>query len=123
MDDFSKADVIVAHNTSFDFMFLRKEFEDLGLAFEPKDSFCSMKNMTTVCKLARSSGNGYKYPKLSELCSFLGITDTQILKESQRLFGEKSGYHDARFDTTAVYLAVNKAIEKGFICDKLGELL
>ena len=113
--DFSKAEVIVTHNTSFDFMFLRKEFELVGKTFEPLNSFCSMKNMTTVCKLKRSNGNGYKYPKLSELCAFFDISDDEILAESKKIFGEKTGYHDARFDTTAVYLAVNKGLKVGLI--------
>ena len=113
--DFSSADLIITHNTSFDFMFLRKEFERLGMDFEPKNSFCSMKNMTAVCKLQRSSGRGYKYPKLSELCAFFDISDDEILAESKKIFGEKTGYHDARFDTTAVYLAVNKGLKVGLI--------
>ena len=64
--------------------------------------------MTTVCKIKRKNSDGYKYPRLCELTAFLGITDSEILSESKRLFGEKTGYHDARFDTTAVYLAMNK---------------
>ena len=52
----------------------------------------------------------YKYPKLNELTAFMGITDKQILTEAERLFGCSCGYHDARFDTTALYLAMNKGM-------------
>ena len=110
--DFNSADVICAHNSTFDFSFLRKEFERCRRDFEPKNTFCSMKNSITACKLIRPNSGGYKYPKLSELCAHLGITDQIIDRYSKALFGEKSSFHDARFDTTALYLAVNVGVEK-----------
>ncbi len=109
--DFEKADLICAHNTSFDFSFMRKEYERLGQTFYIKNEFCSMKKTTPICKLLRKTGAGYKYPKLSELCLFLGISDSEINKTANQLFGEKSSFHDARFDTSALYLAVNKCIQ------------
>lgn len=110
--DFSQANVIVAHNFSFDYSFLREEFLRQNKVFTYSKSYCSMKSTVPVCKLKRPNSAGFKYPKLSELCEFLGIKDKQILKTAVNLFGSKCGYHDARFDTTAVYLAVNKLIEK-----------
>ncbi len=107
--DFNNADMLISHNTAFDFMFMRKEYERLNKVFEIKNSFCTMKKTTPILKLPRSSGAGYKYPKLNELASYYGITDGQILIESKKLFSANAGYHDARFDTTAVYLAVNKS--------------
>ena len=109
--DFERADLVVSHNTAFDFMFMRAEFERLGESFTVKNEFCSMKKMTAVCKLARSKGVGYKYPKLSELCAYFDITDREIAITSQKLFGESVNFHDARFDTTAVYLAVNYGMD------------
>lgn len=117
--DFQSADMVVAHNTSFDFMFLSKEFENCGKFFSVKDSFCSMKKMTPICKIPRNSNTGYKYPKLSELCGFFSVTDDDILRESKSVFGEETNYHDARFDCTAVYLAMTKAVENGFIAGEL----
>ncbi len=108
--DFNKADCIVAHNTSFDFMFLRAEFSSNGSVFAPNNEFCTMKKSISMCKLARSKGVGYKYPKLSELTAYLGITDEQVLACSRKLFRCECGYHDARFDTCAVFLAVNRAV-------------
>ncbi len=109
--DFSKADLVVCHNVSFDFMFLTAEFENALREFCVKESFCSMKKLTPVIKLKRSSGMGYKYPKLSETCAYFKLSDMEILKSAQELFGESLGYHDARFDTTALYLAVNRGMK------------
>ena len=109
--DFEKADLICAHNTSFDFSFMRKEYERLNKTFYIKNEFCSMKNSTPLCKLPRKSGSGYKYPKLSELCAFVGISDLDISRQVISLFGTNSAFHDARFDTSALYLAVNKCIQ------------
>ena len=73
-----------------------------------------MKNLTPVCKIPKKSGEGYKYPKLTEAVTFFGISDTEIKQDVKRLFGEQVGFHDARFDTTALYLIANYAMEKHF---------
>ena len=109
--DFARADLTISHNTAFDFMFMRSEFERMERVFPIKNDFCSMKKTTSLCKLARSKGVGYKYPKLSELCKFLDIYDFQIKNASEKLFGHEAGYHDARFDTSALFLAVNECME------------
>ena len=109
--DFNLADYIVCHNTSFDYMFLRSEFEKCGSCFAPNNEFCTMKKSTCAVKLPRANGVGFKYPKLSELVSFLGITDKEILSTAKKLFGSNCSYHDARFDTSALYLATNKGME------------
>ena len=69
-----------------------------------------MKNSVTACQLVRSNSRGYKYPKLNELCAFLNITDYEIQQKVNEIFGTSAGYHDARFDTVALYLAFNKGI-------------
>jgi len=112
--DFEKADLIVSHNTAFDFSFMRKEYERLNEIFYIKNEFCSMKKSTPICKLLRKSGTGYKYPKLQELCQFCEISDNEILTFSSTAFNSACSFHDARFDTSAVFLAVNKMIENGF---------
>ncbi len=121
--DFENADLVVAHNTQFDFMFMRAEFERLGELFAVKNEFCSMKKMTAVCKLPRSKGIGYKYPKLSELCTYFGISDREIAITSEKLFGKSANFHDARFDTTALYLAVNYGMESEPIMASVKEYL
>lgn len=111
-EDFNLANAIVCHNTSFDFMFLRAEFEREGRFFDSEKGFCSMKKSVPICKFLRANHKGYKYPKLSELCQFLGIDEHTILDKTQDFFGQDCGYHDARFDTTALCLAVNKLMGK-----------
>ncbi len=108
-NDFASAELLVSHNTAFDLGFLRAEFERLGQILSDYNVFCSMKNSVDVCKIKRKSG-GYKYPKLNELCAFLGVSDFEIAMQCKKLFDSTVGFHDARFDTTAVYLAVNSAI-------------
>ncbi len=109
-EDFEVADLIVAHNSSFDFGFLRAEFERVDRFFNSEKGFCTMKNSISFCKLSRSNHARYKYPRLSELCACLGICDAEILKFARQTFGVDCGYHDARFDTSALFLASNKGI-------------
>lgn len=116
--DFESADLVVSHNVAFDFSFMRTEYERLNQIFKVKNEFCSMKKATPICCLKRSSGNGYKYPKLQELCSFTDVSDSEIQKIVKDFYGQDIGFHDARFDTIAVYLCVNKLIQK----DVFGEL-
>ncbi len=112
--DFESADLIVSHNTAFDFSFMRKEYERLNEIFYIKNEFCSMKKSTPICKLSRKSGVGYKYPKLQELCEFCGIADGKILSFSSTAFNSACSFHDARFDSSAVFLAVNEMMLNGY---------
>ena len=111
--DLGSADVVVSHNISFDLSFLREEFLRAGKVLYLNDTFCSMKNFVPVCKIERKTG-GYKYPKLSELTEFFYITEVEINRATEKLFGVDLKFHDARFDTAAVYLAMNCAMEEGF---------
>ncbi len=110
--DFLSADVVIAHNVSFDFMFLKQEFARCDKDFDIRQSFCSMKSMTPVCKLPKTRGAGFKYPKLNELTRFLGVTDEEIQGNTVNLYGSHVGFHDARFDTVALYTALNKGMNQ-----------
>ena len=110
-------------NFNFDFSFMRTEFERCGRVFTYKESFCSMKSMTPVCKLQRANGIGYKYPKLSELLCYFDIPDSLVFETTKKLFGETTGAHDARFDTVAVCLAMNFGFEKEPVMSKIKGLL
>lgn len=112
-EDLLNADLLVSHNTAFDFMFLREEFDRCGVDFDFKKGFCSMKNSVNLCRIPKRRGLGYKYPKLEELCKYFYIDNIDIKRELNKLFSCDSGYHDARFDTTALYLAVKAGIEEG----------
>lgn len=122
-NDFSRADVIVSHNTAFDFSFMRAEFERAGKVFEIKNEFCTMKKFTPICKLPKKKGEGYKYPKLVELCAHFGISDGKIQEVSKKVFGNAANFHDARFDTTAVFLAFNYAVKQTKECEEMKKYL
>ncbi len=110
-NDFINAKLIVGHNVNFDIAFLIKEFKDLGLQFRYNQSFDTMRYFTTVLKIMRSSTKMYKYPKLSELVDFYSISDEEVLENISKIFGDYEGaFHEARFDTTAMYLAVQKSL-------------
>ncbi len=110
--DFAAANVLVAHNFAFDFMFMRAEYERLGERFFYKDSFCTMKKFTPVCRIPRADGKSYKYPKLSELCECFDIYPYDVSRASLSLFGAAPAAHDARYDTAALLLAVEEGMRR-----------
>lgn len=116
-EDISSAGAVACHNAAFDVMFLRAEFERAGLDLPIAESFCTMKKSVEICKIPRGRGCGYKYPKLNELCDFYGITQNEIAKTTEKLFGAKCGFHDARFDTAALYLAANRGMANGYYAE------
>lgn len=63
----SQADVLVAHNMSFDEKIVGAEFLRLGMqnTIPIKNKICTMQSTTNFCAL--SGPYGYKWPKLSEL--------------------------------------------------------
>ena len=112
-DDFSSADLIVAHNTPFDIKFLIAEFLYQDRQFRYKEDFDTMKFFTPIMKLERSSHRGYKYPKLSEVCEFFDIYPYDISKRAGELFGDRGvSFHDARYDTVALELCFKEGIKK-----------
>ena len=111
MADFCACDAVAAHNANFDMTFLRTENERIGRAVPEKPYFDTMREYTPVCKLSRKHHTGYKFPKLCELTQFLALTDEDILAATKDLFSADCGFHDARFDATAVYLALLRAAD------------
>ena len=115
-NDFMSCGFWIAHNYDFDRRFLEVEFRRAGIEFFGKKHFCTMRGLTSVCKLPRAgkkySPGGYKYPRLSELMDCLGISTEEITKQASALFStpETSGFHDARVDTAAVYLCYKKGV-------------
>ena len=103
--------------------FFVREFELENKIFTCLNDFCSMKKFTPVLKLKRTNSSGYKYPKLSELTAYFNITEKEISKKTQELFNEELLFHDARYDTTAVYLALNRAMDSVEQFKNLKELI
>ena len=117
--DFDNADLLVGHNISFDLKFITSEYSKSGSNFSYNDILCTMKYFTNICKISKSKGSGYKWPRLEELTSFFNISDQDIMKTTEKLFKARGlGYHDARFDTVATYLSYMRGLEKGLIFDK-----
>lgn len=88
------ADVLVAHNISFDRAIMGAEYHRMGLGapFEQriaeKQEFCTMKSSTELVGIKGSHGGGNKWPKLIEL--------------HQHLFGVGfSEAHNSLYDTRA----------------------
>ncbi len=121
-NDLEKAELIVAHNSSFDMMFLRAEFERAGALLYIKKEFCSMKNMTPICKI-KGRHAGYKYPKLSEMTAYFKISDYEVGLTTKELFGDLTSFHDARFDTTALFLSMDMAMNSESAFTNLKEYL
>ena len=113
-EEFRTADFLIGHNVNFDIQFLAHELEGCGESFSPKRVFCTMNYYKEICKCINARGER-KNPKLSELVKFLDIAEDNISETSKKFFGGTGKYHDARFDTTATYLAVTEGIKKGLI--------
>ncbi len=103
--DFSSAKLIVGHNVMFDIGFLAAEFARLGRSFDYENSLDTMKYFTAVMKLPRKNGSGFKFPKLSETTEFFSLSESDVAAETKYVFRSGDiGFHDARYDTTAVML-------------------
>lgn len=101
-----RADLLVAHNYSFDAKMVRREFHHLAIPshaeeFRKRQSYCTMAASTDLCKLPGKYG--YKWPKMQEA--------------HVHFFGKEfDGAHDAMADVracAAVYFALNPVQENG----------
>ena len=117
INDFEEADFVIGHNVNFDIRFLKHELEGLGIEYNPKNKFCTMRYYINICKIPKANGlpGEIKNPKLEEVVNFLKITDDQITKKANELFSGSGNYHDARYDTTATYLLIIEGLKKGYI--------
>ncbi len=112
-EDFSSASLLVAHNFKFDFSFMLAEFGYIGRQFRYHESFDTMRFFTPVLKLPRKSSDAYKFPKLSELCNYFDVTSEKVADAvSDIFFDDIFRLHEARFDTTAMYLCAKKGEEQ-----------
>ena len=118
-EDFKRVGTIIAHNINFDLRFMKAEFESAGKEFEYNDYLCSMRKFTDICKIPNYNSRGfgrYKWPSLFELTKYMGIRKRDLVTETTRLFDDpRSKFHDARYDTVAVYLSIIKALDQKLI--------
>ena len=74
--DKDNVDLIVAHNLEFDKKFIIADCKEANVKYAASGwEFCydTMKRTTSYCAIPKPFGNGYKWPKLSELADCLGI--------------------------------------------------
>ena len=98
---------IVAHNIDFDIPILEAEFirNGFGKQFVGKDKICTMKSSTSYCCIPKYRGNGYKYPKLTELFGVLFVNNYRVTIPEA---------HDSEIDTlmtSKCFFELKKRIE------------
>lgn len=108
----------VAHNIDFDESFLSTELWRNDIVYKPAARYDTMKIFTDICRLPRTSKRGkgdFKYPKLSEVAGYYNLNAENTLKYAKILFGDTSDeitYHDARYDTTVMYIVCKLRAEQ-----------
>ena len=104
------SNTLVAHNLPFDEKFLSSEFWRAKISFKPINRLDTMEYFKPILKIpAKTMRYGpYKNPKLSEVIDYFKISKYEIERYTEKLFGGvTTNYHDSRFDTVAMYVAVN----------------
>ncbi|MCK5849230.1 MAG: 3'-5' exonuclease [Caldisericia bacterium] len=98
-NDFSSEETtVIAHNYSFDRKFFQSYIGEIHFK-----SFCTMTYYTPIIKIPGKI-NSYKWPRLSESLEYLGISNSEVLKECNSIFSnQKIGFHDSRFDVTCIF--------------------
>lgn len=61
-----QCDTIAAYNIEFDQQVILREMGERNEDWLGKRLVCIMRSATSVCRIVKSSGKGYKYPKLAE---------------------------------------------------------
>ena len=108
LNDFSNS-TLIAHNEKFDENFLSTEFWRINKIYCPTDRFDTMTYFKNICRIPNSRGTGYKNPKLEEVIDSLSIDKKKLKEYTIERFNitDDTGFHDARFDTIALYVALN----------------
>ena len=102
--DKDACDLLVAHNLEFDKNFIIESCREEGVKFASSGwshSYDTMKRTTNFCQIPKGWGNGYKWPKLTELADCLGIKYSGIT------------LHDSSGDVELTKLCFRKLICQG----------
>ncbi len=79
--DKDACDLLVAHNLEFDKKFILASCQEEGVKYANSgwtQSYDTMKRTTSYCQIPNDWGNGYKWPKLTELAATLYIDYSNI---------------------------------------------
>lgn len=80
--------ILVAHNIAFDLKFMQYECERMRYEYRPQ-TLCTMHHFTPLCQLPHPNQYGkFKRPKVAEVVSYCNISETDILQETNTLFGD-----------------------------------
>lgn len=97
------ADLLVAHNGGFDVEFVKADAMESNVAIDlRKPMFDTMLEMTDYCHIPRGNGE-WKWPRLAELASCLGIYTDDI------------DWHQSASDVEVTARCFRKIVEKGMI--------
>ena len=97
------ADLLVAHNGSFDLGFIQAEASEANVAINlNKPMFDTMLRMTDYCQIPGYYGE-WKWPRLAELADCLGIYTDDI------------DWHQSASDVEVTARCFRKIVEKGMI--------
>lgn len=102
-------DLVVAHNASFDKLFVDETIKRESLPSIEWTDFIDTKNsMTTFCSLPKKGG-GYKEPKLEELADVLGIEKSDLI------------LHQSSFDVELTKRCFRKIVEDGLVAPTIAQ--
>ena len=79
--DKDSCDLLVAHNLEFDKKFIVASCREEGVKYASSGwskSYDTMKRTASFCQIPKTWGNGYKWPKLTELADCLDIDYSHI---------------------------------------------
>ncbi len=102
------ADLLVAHNGGFDASFIKSDASDYDLDFEFGRKFHiipmfdTMLRMTDYCRIPRGNGE-YKWPRLAELASCLGVYTDDI------------DWHQSASDVEVTTRCFREIVKKGLV--------
>lgn len=117
--DFENA-TLIAHNVNFDLKFLQAEFDRVGIPLNTKRTFCTMNYFKDITQIPAKTGDGLKNPKLEEVVNHYVIDRENIMNATKKLYNcEEVSYHDARYDTTAMYVCCLISRERFEVYDLL----
>lgn len=112
-EDFATADLICGHNIAADVRVMRIAYEAAGALWPKPREFCTMAHFDNAMHLKSRTG-AHKPPNLGELCGYFRLTDEEISEYCERMFGKHAYHaHDARYDTAATCLCIERAEERG----------